>query len=128
MDLDPEHPFVRGDAKDLATMFFFILENSLEALDIQDPYIKISSRVKRPDSDFMNIEIFNRGVVPNPKDMENLFVPFYSSKPDGTGFGLPIAQLAARKSLGDIFLEPVPKKGTRCVIRLPVPQKDGGVV
>jgi len=56
--------------------------------------------------------------------MENLFVPFYSSKPLGTGFGLPIAELAARKNLGDLSLEPVPEQGTRCVVKLPIPPKE----
>jgi len=53
--------------------------------------------------------------------MENLFVPFYSSKPHGTGFGLPIAQLAAKKNQGELYLERVPEQGTKCVIQLPAP-------
>ncbi|MCU0596883.1 MAG: ATP-binding protein, partial [Desulfobacterota bacterium] len=63
------------------------------------------------------------GKPPNQEDMDNLFVPFYSSKSHGTGFGLPIAQLAAKKNMGEIYIERVPGQGTRCIIQLPVPSK-----
>jgi len=44
-----------------------------------------------------------------------------SSMPYGTGFGLPIAQLAAKKNRGELYLERVPDRGTKCVIQIPVP-------
>lgn len=122
IDLDPEHPRVQGDPNDLERMFFYLLQNSIESVDDKHPYIKISSmRVKSPDSPFIKIEIFNTGIPLDADEVENLFAPFYSSKPYGTGFGLPIAQLAAKKCLGELSLEPVPNKGTKCVIWLPIP-------
>jgi signal transduction histidine kinase len=123
MDLSSEYPAVRGVPEDLETMFYYLLQNSLEAVDLEAPYIKISSRQMRSMPSFIEIEIFNNGVPPSEEDMDNLFVPFYSSKPLGTGFGLPIAGLAARKSLGDLTLEPVSDQGTKCVIKLPIPPK-----
>ena len=123
VELSPEYPEVQGDAKDLETMFYYLLQNSVEAADPEQPFIRISSRGKERDLGFVEIEIFNNGKAPNEGDMDNLFVPFYSSKPYGTGFGLPIAQLAAKKNLGELYLERVPGQGTRCIIQLPVPLK-----
>jgi len=123
VELHPEYPDVQGDAKDLETMFFYLLQNSIEAADAQEPYIGVSSRGKEKDLGFVEIEIFNNGKSPNQEDMDNLFVPFYSSKPYGTGFGLPIAQLAAKKNMGELYLERVPERGTKCIIQLPVPAK-----
>jgi signal transduction histidine kinase len=121
LDLAPEIPHVTGDPDDLEMMFFYLLQNSLEAVDPENPSIKISSRLKGDDSSFAEVIIFNTGISPSQEDLDNLFVPFYSSKPQGTGFGLPIAQLAARKSLGDLYLGPDPNGGTRCTIVLPIP-------
>jgi signal transduction histidine kinase len=121
VELDPEYPNVQGDPKDLETMFYYLLQNSLEAASVQDPLIRISSGGKEKDLGFVEIEIFNNGRSPNQEEIENLFVPFYSSKPYGTGFGLPIAQLAAKKNMGELYLERVPDQGTRCVIQLPAP-------
>lgn len=124
MDLSSEYPVIRGVPEDLETMFYYLLQNSLEAVDPEEPYIKISSRLLASAPFFMEIEIFNNGALPSKEDVDNLFVPFYSSKPLGTGFGLPIAGLDARKSLGDLTLEPVPEQGTKCVIKLPIPPRN----
>jgi signal transduction histidine kinase len=124
MDLNSECPMVYGVPEDLEIMFYYLLQNSLEAVDQKSPYIRISSTQMSSTPSFVEIEIFNNGKPPSKEEMENLFVPFYSSKPLGTGFGLPIAGLAARKSLGDLTLEPVPGQGTKCVIKLPIPLKN----
>jgi len=123
VELSPEYPDVQGDPKDLEIMFYYLLQNSIEAANAQEPFIRISSKGKEKDLGFVEIEIFNNGKSPNQEDMENFFVPFYSSKPYGTGFGLPIAQIAARKNLGELYLERVSDQGTKYVIQLPVPAK-----
>ncbi|MDY6880233.1 MAG: ATP-binding protein, partial [Thermodesulfobacteriota bacterium] len=98
--------YVHGDGEDLETMFIYLLQNSMETADPEEPLIRIWSRPWQREASFVEVEIFNTGKPPEPEEMDHLFVPFYSSKPYGTGFGLPIAQLAARKNLGDIYLEP----------------------
>jgi len=127
MALDPGVLLVRADRVDLEILFYYLLQNSLEGVDPADPLIGISSKPLESDVAFMEVAISNTGHSPSPGDQENIFVPFFSSKPYGTGLGLPIALLAARKNLGDLYLEPVPDRGTRCVIRLPVPAKAGSL-
>lgn len=118
--LDPEGSRVHGDAAALETMFYHLLQNSIEALDAGHPLVRISSRPLPRDTAFTRVEIFNTGKWPGPKELSNVFVPFYSTKPYGTGFGLPIAQVVARKSLGDVLLEPLPGEGTRCMVTLQI--------
>jgi signal transduction histidine kinase len=110
---------VLADPGDLETLFYYVIQNSLEALDPTDPLIRISHSSPQPVGPFVSVEIFNRGTPMNADELEKAFIPFYSSKPQGTGFGLPIAQLAARKNLGDLRLEPVKDTGMRCVVTLP---------
>jgi signal transduction histidine kinase len=121
MSLDPESPDVQGDATALETMFDHLLRNSLEAVDPASPLVRISSGVSLADRGFVRVEIYNTGRWPTPRELENVFVPFYSTKPYGTGFGLPIARIVARKSLGDVALEPLPGEGTRCIVMLQIP-------
>ena len=125
MALDPAVKVVQADRVDLETLFYYLLQNSLEAADPSNPLIRISSRPADSDGAFAEVKIFNTGKPPSPEDMENIFVPFFSLKPFGTGLGLPIALLAARKNLGDLYLEPADGNGTRCVIRLPIPTEAG---
>ena len=119
--LDSRFPHVLGDAKYIKTLFYHLLENSLEAVSPENPYISITSAPQDDGSNFVRIEIFNTGIPPKPEDIEGLFAPFHSSKPTGTGFGLPIARLAAWKNLGSFSLVPVPGQGTKCIVTLPIP-------
>jgi two-component system nitrogen regulation sensor histidine kinase NtrY len=112
---------VQGDTQDLETMFFYLLQNLLESLDSEKPYLRISSVYYDPSSPFVQIEVFNKGAFLTSEELDNAFIPFYSAKPHGTGFGFAIARLAARKSLGDLYLEVIEGEGTKCVIKLPVP-------
>jgi signal transduction histidine kinase len=121
IDLDDNFSDVQGDPDDFETMFYYLLENSLEALRPGSPPISIRSSVESFASHFLNVEIFNTGAVPKPEEFDSLFTPFYSSKPTGTGFGLPIALLASRKNLANVTLRPIPEQGTRCLVQLPLP-------
>ena len=52
---------------------------------------------------------------------ENLFVPFYTTKPAGSGVGLALAQQIARAHGGEISLiNRVDGEGARATIRLPI--------
>jgi signal transduction histidine kinase len=119
--LDPGFPSVHGDARAIETMFYYLLENSLEAVSPENPYISISSEVLDAQPSFVQITIFNTGTPPQPEELGNLLAPFHSSKTTGTGFGLPIARLVAQKNLGDLVLVPVPNQGTKCIVTLPLP-------
>jgi len=118
--LDPSFPDVRGDARDLEAMFYYLLENSMEALTAQNPYIEIKSYVKSFASFFLEIEIFNSGQPPKAEDLDDLAAPFSSSKPAGTGLGLPIAGLAAKRNLATLLLVPFPGQGTKTIVQLPL--------
>jgi len=121
IDLDERFSDVQGDPDDLETMFYYLLENSFEALEPGSPPVSIRSGVDSLDSHFLNVEIFNTGSFPRPEEMGSLFTPFYSSKPTGTGFGLPIALLASRKNLANVSLRVVPDQGILCLVQLPLP-------
>jgi signal transduction histidine kinase len=121
INADPGIPFVKGDEKQIENVFYAVLLNAVEAIDTQDPYIRISTRQEKSALHNMEIEIFNTGKPPKKEDIDKLFSPFYSTKVMGTGFGLPFARLAVKKNYGKITLAPVPEKGTLVTITLPLP-------
>jgi signal transduction histidine kinase len=52
---------------------------------------------------------------------ENLFVPFYTTKPNGSGVGLTLAQQIARAHGGEIVLvNREDGEGARAIARLPL--------
>ena len=81
--LDKKAQMIFVDAKDMESMFYYLLENSFEAVDPKNPYIKISSisepSFPRTDKgrDIQHRRPFERG-----SDSENLFSIFFD-KADG---------------------------------------------
>jgi signal transduction histidine kinase len=120
-ELDNRASIILGDSMDMESMFYYLLQNSLEAVDPDNPYIKISSYLDPALPHRVRIEIFNTGIPPKKEDIDKLFSPFFSTKTFGTGFGLAIAKLAAKKNYGKLFIEPVGEKGTKVIIILPAP-------
>jgi signal transduction histidine kinase len=50
--------------------------------------------------------------------MDRIFEPFYSTSPEGTGLGLPIARRIARAHGGELEIESRPGGGTTARITL----------
>lgn len=116
--LDPACLHMEGDRRDMESLFYYLLQNSFEAVDPGNPLIRISSCMEEIPYRCIVVEIFNTGTSPKEEDIEKLFSPFYSTKSYGTGFGLPIARLAVRKNYGKLELIPVPGEGTKVRIAL----------
>jgi len=67
----------------------------------------------------VSITIEDRGL--GIANAENLFVPFYTTKPAGSGVGLALAQQIARAHGGEItLLNREDAEGARATVRLPV--------
>jgi signal transduction histidine kinase len=117
--LSPDALEIHADAKDIGSAFFHILENSIEASDPDHPEIRISSRLVNEPHRAVEIQIFNSGQPFKISDEDKLSTPFYSTKPSGTGFGIPIIRLAMRKNQGKASFEPVQEEGTKVTLLLP---------
>ncbi|MDP2158018.1 MAG: protoglobin domain-containing protein [Nitrospirota bacterium] len=115
----PDALIIKADAKDMAAAFYHILENSFEAADPDNPLVTLSSRRVMEPHPGIEVAIFNIGRPFKVSDMDKLATPFYSTKPSGTGFGIPIIRLAMRKNHGKVTFEPVEEQGTRVTMILP---------
>lgn len=117
--LSPEARLVRGDPIDFRQLFYHIIENSIEAShSSENPYVRISSVPQDVPPHTVRIDVFNSGEVINLRNISDVFAPFYSTKPKGSGLGLSIVRLALRKNFGEIEFEPLPKEGTKVSITL----------
>jgi len=125
IDLTGTAPVILGDKRELESMFHQLILNSLEATDPKHPYLKITSRTDALLPNRVRIEVFNTGIPIKKEELETLFSPFFSTKFYGTGFGLPIAELAVRKNYGKLELRSLPGKGTTAIVTLPAVEIPG---
>jgi len=77
----------------------------------------------RLEDDWIIIIISDTGVGIEEKDLEKIFEPFFSTKPDveGTGLGLPTSFGIITSHGGEISCSSNPNQGTTFTIRLPAP-------
>lgn len=119
LHLSPDARFVRGDPVDLRHLFYHVIENSVEAAYVaKSPYVSIKSFRQEVPPHTVRVEVFNNGEVINLTNISDVFSPFYSTKPKGSGLGLSIARLALRKNFGEMDIEPIPQEGTRVSLTL----------
>jgi len=117
--IDPSHPEVDSDPALLKEVFKEILLNALDALPPSGCVIEITTEVDPATPSHLTVSIFGEGELPRGQEVDQLFLPFNSVKPQGTGFGLPIAWAAARKCFGKVTLSQI-KDGVVCSVKLPL--------
>ena len=52
-------------------------------------------------------------------DLEHVFRPFFTTRENGSGLGLPLSRQIIVAHDGDIWIESVPDRGTSVFVRLP---------
>lgn len=120
VELDPAHPEVEADPSLAREIFSQVLVNALEACTASGGgTLSLSSRLDAASGSHLDILVRNTGELPRGQDVEHLFLPFNSSKPMGTGFGLAIARAAARKCFGQVRLAQAGDQVV-CVVKLPL--------
>ena len=117
-ELDPGPPVVlQADPDQLEQMFINLLANAVDAsLANGAKPVRATWRLTG-SSAWVTIEDRGLGIA----NTENLFVPFYTTKPAGSGVGLALAQQIARAHGGEITLvNREDGEGARAIVRLPV--------
>lgn len=117
IQLDPGPPAtLRADPDQLEQMLINLLANAVDAsLENESAPVRVTWSVEGR-SVLIVIEDRGKGIA----NAENLFVPFYTTKPAGSGVGLVLAQQIARAHGGEIQLvNRLDGDGARATVRLP---------
>lgn len=114
---DPFDPDLRAvaEAVRLEQVLVNLIQNAQEVLvGHPDPEIRISVR---RTGDRIELSVTDNGPGLTPQAWENLFIPFSTSKADGLGLGLVIAQGIARDFGGELLADP-PEPGRGATFRV----------
>jgi len=109
---DPSLPEVSGDAAALERVFLNLIKNAVEAIDYNG-IIRLQTRMEthfRVASGgvrrrFLRVEVSDSGKEMTPDEMAQLFKPFHTTKPNGTGLGLVLSQRIIGLHGGKIWAE-----------------------
>lgn len=109
---------LHADPDQLEQMFINLLANAVDAsVENHAESVHVSWRVAG-SAVWISIDDTGMGIA----NSDNLFVPFYTTKPKGSGVGLALAQQIARAHGGEITLvNREDEAGARATVRLPLP-------
>ena len=69
-----------------------------------------------------SLHVTDTGVGIAPEDMDKIFTPYYSTRPGGTGLGLPTVRRIVEEHDGTLEVHSEPGRGTRFTVHLPPPE------
>lgn len=116
-DHEPGVEWAIADPRALQQVFLNILTNAADALaGRKTPSISIHLRRKYGQ---LLIQVADNGCGLTEKQQADLFKPFYTSKPQGTGLGLVLVKKMLTRMNGDIEIASLPDQGTTVSITLP---------
>lgn len=107
---------LRADRDLLGRLVTNVLRNAVQAVaGVPEPHIHVDVSVSegRP---YISIEDNGCGIP--AEMMQNLFQPFFTTKPDGSGIGLCLSRQIARLHGGDFTISSTPAHGTKALITL----------
>ena len=121
--VDPAVPSFPFDADQITQVVWNIALNSVEAMDGCG---RLDIAVNLSEAQ-VAIAISDTGRGMPAEELRQVFEPFYSKKPAGTGLGLTIARRIVAAHCGRIGIESTPGRGTCFTVLLPLggPDDDG---
>ncbi len=113
--------FINGDAEQLYRVFLNLIKNSLESIREKKQKNsnfqgKIDVEISR-NNEYIVIKMLDNG--PGFNDIKNITKPYFTTKKEGTGLGLPIVTKIISEHNGDINFIKNPK-GAEILISLPI--------
>lgn len=113
-------PEILAVSDQIKQVFLNMLTNAADAC--HRPGGVITIKTWREDSDTVAVAIKDTGVGIQPSDIDLIFQPFYTTKPEikGTGLGLSVSYGIIKSHQGKIRVESAPGEGSTFTVLLPI--------
>jgi signal transduction histidine kinase len=118
----PEDPLLRvvqADASLLRLVFDNLVSNAFQAMPEGGTVRIIVTKDESVDEPFVRIDIVDHGQGMEEQVRVRAIDPFYTTRPSGTGLGLPIVQRIVEAHGGRINIDSAPGHGTTVSLYLP---------
>jgi two-component system, LuxR family, sensor kinase FixL len=103
LDLEPSPPRVYGDRVQLQQVLLNLIVNGCDAMKDMESGRTLRLRTNSSDGTSVTVSIHDLGHGIPPDDLERIFMPFVTSKPEGVGLGLAICGTIIRTHRGRIW-------------------------
>ncbi|MFM7294022.1 MAG: sensor histidine kinase, partial [Burkholderiales bacterium] len=121
-DLSPELPMISADPALLRQVIHNLMQNAQDALiNVENATVTVTTRlVVNPAGGGLSLCVADNGSGIRADVMARIFEPYITTKPRGTGLGLPIVKKIIDEHRGTILAENIAPHGAMITITLPV--------
>jgi signal transduction histidine kinase len=112
------------DTEKIRQVLVNLLQNALQASP-EGGEVRLSADC---DGRAVKFVVEDQGVGIPAANLDRIFQPFFTTKPQGTGLGLPIAQRIVREHGGQIQVKSVLGNGTRFTLTFPISEETAASV
>lgn len=113
---DPKLPEVEHDSDQIHQVVLNLLLNAVQSIEGNG---SVTVRVSSQD-DCASISVTDTGRGMTPQQLAQIFRPFYTTKPTGTGLGLSLVHRIVDEHDGRIIVTSEPGKGSAFEVKLPI--------
>lgn len=110
-----EDVYITGNASRFERMIINLINNAIEAIQEEGT---IEIRIVK-EHKHVYISIIDSGPGIDPDQLEQIFYPFYTTKDEGTGIGLPICKTIVETLNGTMDITNHPTKGVHVKMKIP---------
>lgn len=115
-EADSESFYVEADKNMIDQVLINLLNNSMQALqESKNGKILLKGYIDRENNKL--IEISDNGIGISKQKLERVFVPFYTTKKEGTGIGLSLSRQIMRLHAGTISVQSKEGEGSTFILR-----------
>jgi len=118
MRLDGADLQIRADTRMLRQAFLNLLRNAAEAIPSEQDTREVAVQ-QSTEPDWILISIHDSGPGIDPLDLQNIFIPFFTTKSGGHGVGLALAHRVITEHGGTLTVANDPAGGATFTVRLP---------
>jgi C4-dicarboxylate-specific signal transduction histidine kinase len=120
-DLASDLPLVRGDRVQLQQVLLNLLLNGCEAMaEVAPEHRQFVVRTQQVSPRMVEVAVHDSGKGLNENGLEQIFEPFYTTKPTGMGMGLAISRAILEAHGGRLWAANNPDRGATFSFTLPV--------
>lgn len=102
---------IKADQSMIEMVVINLVKNAIEASsEATDANVSVLAKENAVGRCLITVTDNGSGII--PEAIEQVFIPFYSTKPTGSGIGLSLSRQIMQKHFGNLLVESVPEKRT----------------
>ena len=111
LEVEPDNIQLNADREQIEQVIINLIKNAIQAMgETEDPKIEVRSWIDSASRIYISVTDNGPGI--EKEALERIFIPFFTTKKEGSGIGLSLSRQIMRLHKGNIYAHSEPGKTT----------------